>query len=169
MIMTTYAAMRNDKNGGMEVYFTGVEGTQGAPLVHFGGFYAMFSVMFYTTQFHLSIPVVSQAVRDKRQLGGIFRDALAIVTAALSFLGVFVAWYFGDLVEQSANLNWSTFVGGIQAGSEEAPFWARSISLFVLCFPALNVLSAYPINAILLGNNLMAITYGTNDTDHRVS
>ena len=169
MIATASAAVRSDMKGDNKVYFTDVNGVQGAPLFHFGGFGAMFSVTFYATQFHLSIPVVSQAVRDKRQLCSIFRDALLIVTVALSLLGIAVASYFGFLVEESANLNWSTFVGGIQVETEQVPLWARVISLFVLCFPALNVLSAYPINAILLGNNLMAITYGTNDTVHRVS
>lgn len=150
------------------VYFTDVDRVQGASFFTLDDFYAMFSVMFYTTQFHLSIPVLSSAVKDKRQLGLIFRDSLLIIAVALSMLGVAVAWFFGDLVEQSANLNWKTYVGGIHVGDETA-LSAKAVSLFVVCFPALNILSAYPLNVILLGNNLMAIAYGKNIDEAKVS
>jgi hypothetical protein len=38
--------------------------------------------------------------------------------------------------------------------------WARTISAFVLGFPAINVISSFPLNAVALGNNLMAAVYG---------
>jgi hypothetical protein len=96
------------------------------------------------------------------------QDSLLIITVALSILGVAVAWFFGDLVEQSANLNWKTYVGGIRVG-DEVPLSSKAISLFVVCFPALNILSAYPLNVILLGNNLMAIAYGNSIDEAKVS
>jgi amino acid permease len=164
----SYESIDEDTTTNEVVYFTDVDGAQGASLFTIGGFNAMFSVMFYTTQFHLSIPVLSSAVQDKRRLGSIFKDSLLIITIALSILGFAVAWYFGDLVEQSANLHWKTYVGGIRAG-EEVPLSAKAISLFVVCFPALNILSAYPLNVILLGNNLMAIAYGNRIDEAKVS
>jgi len=46
------------------------------------------------------------------------------------------------------------------ATAELAPLYARLFTLFVVIFPSLDVASAYPLNAITLGNNLMATYYG---------
>jgi hypothetical protein len=40
------------------------------------------------------------------------------------------------------------------------PIYARIISFFVVLFPAIDVASAYPLNAYTLGNNLMSYHYG---------
>lgn len=39
-------------------------------------------------------------------------------------------------------------------------WWAKAVSLYVMCFPALDVVSAFPLNAITLGNNMMGSAYG---------
>lgn len=43
------------------------------------------------------------------------------------------------------------------------PLYAQIFTLFVVIFPSLDVASAYPLNAVTLGNNLMATYYGTPD------
>jgi len=48
---------------------------------------------------------------------------------------------------------------GVEAAAL-APLYARLFTLFVVIFPSLDVASAYPLNAITLGNNLMATYYG---------
>jgi amino acid permease len=43
---------------------------------------------------------------------------------------------------------------------QSRPVYAKAISFIVLIFPALDVLSAFPLNAITLGNNLMSAVLG---------
>lgn len=56
------------------------------------------------------------------------------------------------------NLNWSDFTWGITDPSSAAnghlPLWARLLSFIVVIFPAIDVISVYPLIAITLGNNL---------------
>eukprot|EP00957_Ditylum_brightwellii_P004515 343095-Ditylum_brightwellii.AAC.1 len=72
-----------------------------------------------------------------------------------------VGWYFGKNVKQSSNLNWKYYTGGTgrlsEDGSEyiDIAWWARFISTFVVIFPAVDVISAFPLHAITLGNNLV--------------
>lgn len=51
---------------------------------------------------------------------------------------------------------------GLDAEGRATPVapWARAVSLYVLCFPAADVVSAFPLNAITLGNNMMGSYYG---------
>ena len=40
-------------------------------------------------------------------------------------------------------------------------WWVRLVAYFVVCFPALDVVSAFPLNGITLGNNLMVMWFGS--------
>jgi hypothetical protein len=46
-------------------------------------------------------------------------------------------------------------------GEEPVPVYAKLIALFVVIFPSIDVASAFPLNAVTLGNNLMSAYYGT--------
>jgi hypothetical protein len=41
-----------------------------------------------------------------------------------------------------------------------AAWWTKLVSVYVMLFPAVDVVSAYPLNAITLGNNLLGAAYG---------
>ena len=73
---------------------------------------------------------------------------------------------FGEDIKQSSNLHWNEYVGGTghlgRYGWEGSALWSQAISIFVVVFPALNCISSFPLNAIVLGNNMMATIYGDN-------
>jgi len=52
----------------------------------------------------------------------------------------------------ASNLNWQHYNGIMVDGNVSS--LARTVSFFVVLFPALDVASAFPLNAITLGNNL---------------
>lgn len=113
----------------------------------------------YASIFHHSIPVLSQSVKDKSRLRSIFAVAFGVTTGFYVVIGMVISLYFGDQVNSQCNLNWKDYVGcskienGHRVGS--VPWWAHLIRIVVLIFPALDVMSAFPLNAVTLGNNLM--------------
>ena len=77
-----------------------------------------------------------------------------------------VSTYFGSYSNPSSNLDWVHYLGffptdGQIDGSELPPTYARFIALFIVIFPTLDVASAFPLNAVTLGNNFMATYYDT--------
>ncbi len=63
-------------------------------------------------------------------------------------------------VNSQCNLNWQDYYGCAEVGPDNkpvghAPGWAYFIRIIILIFPALDVMSAFPLNAVTLGNNLM--------------
>lgn len=150
-------------------YFVSQQEAEGAESVRFEGFYSMFSILVYSALFHNGIPVLSEPVADKKRLGDVFKATLVLCSVLFWTLGYFIANFFGHNVEQSTNLNWRDYVGGTghptrdddqwSAGWTGTAIWAEALSFFVLVFPAINVVSSFPLNAIVLGNNLMAAVY----------
>jgi hypothetical protein len=115
----------------------------------------------------------------------VFRVAFVVVGVCYVAIGVAVAWFFGKRISSQCNLNWSGYVGclpapeGYVVGTSGAadcksaatwtpgcvdvsarPAYATAIAYAVLLFPALDVLSAFPLNALTLGNNLMSCAFG---------
>lgn len=110
----------------------------------------MLPILVYSQVMHHSVPVLSQPVRDKSRLASIFNTALSITGTFYVSIGILLAFYFGSVVDSQCNMNWSHYMG------RHAPATARVLSSMVMLFPAIDVLSAYPLGAITLGNNLMA-------------
>ena len=150
------------------------DGTQEASIqevamFRFQGINTMLPIMVFSHIYHHSIPGLAHPVADKRKLGGIFQSTTIFGTVAYAMLGLVVASAFGTGVEQSSNLMWKHFTGGTATvavdsdGNEivSIAWWAKAISIYVLCFPALDVVSAFPLNAITLGNNMMGSYYGS--------
>lgn len=110
--------------------------------------YLFLPIAAYANIFHHSIPALSQPVGDKSQLTKIFAAALLISGVGYTAVGVTIATYFGPHTFQNSNLNWRFYIrGGL-------------LSWFIVLFPAFDVASAYPLNAITLGNSLMTAFYG---------
>lgn len=137
-----------------------------APLVRFSGISKMAPIMVFAHIYHHSIPGLAHPVADKTKLSGMFLSTAVFSTLAYSFIGLVLGSNFGDNIEQSSNLMWKRFTGGTAVYDDDGQTiisiagWAEAISLYVLCFPALDVVSAFPLNAITLGNNMMGSAYG---------
>ena len=128
--------------------------------VHMNKLYLLLPMAAYATIFHHSIPSISQPVKDKVQLGKIFTVSLTVCFVAYTTMAIVVCNYFGDDTLISSNLDWEFYWGKLTA-NREIPLYARCISSFVVLLPALDVASAFPLNAITLGNSLMSSYYGS--------
>ncbi|CAB9521272.1 Transmembrane protein 104 [Seminavis robusta] len=136
-----------------------------APMFHLAGIHKMLPIMVFAHIYHHSIPGLANPVNNKKSLSGMFRATTTFSTIAYAFIGIVLASTFGKHIEQSSNLNWNNFTGGTAVLNKEGEivsvaWWAKAISIYVLCFPALDVVSAFPLNAITLGNNMMGSYYG---------
>jgi hypothetical protein len=141
-----------------------------APLFAPSGLSQIMPVSIYAFIFHHSVPILSRPVADKTSLKTVFSVAFLIVGTAYAGLGVALAAYFGGSIDGQCNLNWRQYIGcvpdkpdGSKATLADRSTVAQAISFVVLIFPALDVLSAFPLNAVTLGNNLMSAFYGVSD------
>mmetsp|Transcript_19661 Transcript_19661/g.27643 ORF Transcript_19661/g.27643 Transcript_19661/m.27643 type:complete len:581 (+) Transcript_19661:20-1762(+) len=146
------------------------------PLVDFKNFHQMLAVLVYLALFHNGIPVLAQPVADKTKLSSIMMWAIAIVGGSCWVLGIVVAFYFGPHIATSENINWNTYVGGtgraVYLDDDKQAYewigvkwWAFAIRVFIVCVPALNILS-HPSYAIVLGNNLLVGIGGSPEIIH---
>lgn len=161
VISTLQATFDVDKT-----YFITQQGPRGAELFRLEGFYCVFPIIVYSSLFHNGIPVLSEPIEDKQKVASMFRWTIMVCCVIFWLFGFFIANLFGENVKQSANLQWNDYVGGTgylgRYGWEGTALWSQGLSVFVVVFPALNCISSFPLNAIVLGNNMMATIYGDN-------
>lgn len=122
-------------------------------------------ILIFANIFHHSIPGLTSPVADKKKIGGVFSATNAFTTSAYLILGLTLGTTFGKSIHQSSNLNWNNFHAGTGELDEhghvvDAAWWTQIVSLYIILFPAIDVVSAYPLNAITLGNNLFNAAYG---------
>jgi hypothetical protein len=134
--------------------------------VSFNGLHLLMPVAAYAYIFHHSIPSLSHNVRDKSTLSSLYRTALTISMFAYIGVGVIVSTYFGANTKSSSNLNWTTYLALIGNNGGQPTVFAQILSFFVVLFPAIDVASAYPLNAYTLGNNMMSAYYGKDTHKH---
>jgi len=132
-------------------YFEDQLEPEGASLICVSGIKKMLSIVVFSALFHQNIPSLADEATDKSQLGTVFGITLVLCGVSYSFIGIIGAWYFGSGIEPSSNLNWAHFHG--------FGWLSTAISFYVVCFPAIDVVSAYPLNAFTLACNLMGIRY----------
>eukprot|EP01038_Epipyxis_sp_PR26KG_P008822 gene8822-11911_t len=128
--------------------------------MNFQNAYFLLPIAGYAYIFHHSIPSLAHPVQDKKSLPKIFSYAIYISFVAYSLVGGVLSLYFGNHIQVSSNLNWETYLGYAQ--SYGGVLFAKFVSFFVVLFPALDVASAFPLNAFTLGNNLMSTWYGND-------
>ena len=124
------------------------------------GLLRLLPVCLFAFIFHHSAPGVAEPVRDKRALPGIYSVGFVVTGTGYLILATLTAFYFGDSVKGQASLSWEGYVGcmPLDMSAEEAlrsrPWLPAAVAIFILVFPALDVLSAFPLNAVTLANSL---------------
>jgi len=129
------------------------------PLVQWSGVHQMLPILVFAHIYHHSIPGLAQPVANKRQLRHVFAATTIFSTVAYTLLGLTLASAFGPHVQQSSNLHWNRYYSS--SGDTNGGWWHYFVSVYVVCFPALDVISAFPLNAITLGNNMLGAAYGS--------
>lgn len=126
--------------------------------------YLMTPIAAYAFIFHHSVPALSEPITDKSTLNSLFRTTLIISVSFYIALGAVISGYFGQHTLASSNLNWKNYLA--QNPSAAASAFGGVIRVFVLLFPAVDVASAFPLNAFTLGNNIMTAYYGKDIHQH---
>jgi amino acid permease len=134
-------------------------------MFRFSGIAKTLPIVVFANIFHHSIPGLAHPVGDKKKVGKVFSATNCFTVGAYVTLGITLALAFGKSIQQSSNLNWRTFHAGTGHVDEEgsvvgAAWWTRVISMYIMLFPAIDVVSAFPLSAITLGNNLFSAFYG---------
>eukprot|EP00535_Pseudo-nitzschia_heimii_P009081 CAMPEP_0197191534 /NCGR_PEP_ID=MMETSP1423-20130617/23559_1 /TAXON_ID=476441 /ORGANISM="Pseudo-nitzschia heimii, Strain UNC1101" /LENGTH=604 /DNA_ID=CAMNT_0042644203 /DNA_START=114 /DNA_END=1925 /DNA_ORIENTATION=+ len=124
-------------------------------------------ILIFANIYHHSIPGLSHPAADKGKIGTVFVATNAFTTISYLILALTLASAFGPRIEQSSNLNWGFFhakTGQVdsQGNVVGAAWWTKAISMYIVLFPAIDVVSAFPLNAITLGNNLFGAAYSKN-------
>jgi amino acid permease len=122
-------------------------------------------ILIFANIFHHSIPGLTSPMADKKKIGGVFTATNAFTTSSYLILGLTLGTAFGKSIHQSSNLNWNNFNAGTgdiddRGNVINSSWWTHAISMYIIMFPAIDVVSAYPLNAITLGNNLFNAVYG---------
>jgi len=117
------------------------------------------SVVAFAFALHHSVPQICEPVhspaRPAFELNLVFRRSFCAAALIYIAFAATVATYFGDATLSSANLDWQTY-----HTDEFAPEMSRALtkmlSQFVVLYPAINVVASYPLNAITLGDAILA-------------
>jgi amino acid permease len=118
----------------------------------FSNLYLLMPITAFAFLFHHSVPSLAEPVTSKRQLNSLFQTSLIITLVFYVALGVIISAYFGESTLSSSNLNWKSY--------KHHSWFSSMVRFFILLFPAVDVASAFPLNAFTLGNNLMTAYYG---------
>lgn len=113
--------------------------------------------------FHHAIPGLAQPISDKSKVPEVFKITLLICYVSYTFIGCIISRYFGVYTCVSANLNWKEYVGN--SDDDSPSIFVKAIVCFIVLFPAIDVTSAFPLNAVTLGDSLMSSFYGSKVHD----
>lgn len=128
------------------------------PLFRMSGIPTLLPIAAYAFMFTQCMPLLAQPASDKSKLSYVFIFTILFCFLGYGSIGLIVSLLFGDTVEQSCNLNWISY-----ATPDMSPymyFLAMAVANYVVAFPALDVLAAFPLNAITLADNLFWSFYG---------
>jgi len=162
MLLTVAVAFRAD-----ESHFFVESSTNSVPSFDVSNFYIMMQVGIFSTAYQFAVPLCSEISKDRTKMAPIFLVACGWIFLSTAVLSLTLAYFFGDSIETSSNLNWGGFHGGTGKFDEDgmligkAP-WAKFISGFIVCFPAFDLLTVFPLVAISLGEILMGLWYSSD-------
>ncbi|CAM9635109.1 unnamed protein product [Pylaiella littoralis] len=107
-----------------------------------------------------STSTIVSGLDKKHSVGGVVWTAQISATVTYTCISIATAYYFGKSVDGSCNVNWTGYSpeGDGPASTMLATF-GRMVAYFVVLFPAMDVTSVYPLNVMVLANNLMAAVY----------
>lgn len=126
-----------------------------APLLKWSGLPKVLSVVLYAPAFQTSIPCLMAPLDPKMRskLPWILLLILVTMTACYIGVGMPVALYYGSETDSLCTLNFKDFRGGAALGAT-IPVWARVVTFLIILFPAVDMLSAYPLNGLVTANIL---------------
>ena len=135
--------------------------------VVFAGLATIFPVALFSQIFHHSVPGLAHPLQDKAKTPTVFTAVLMTTFALYAGLGICVGLYFGSGVDEVATLNWVDYSGERGVARGDRTWIASVISYTIVLFPPIDIISAFPLNAITLANNIMSASIPPHLTTQR--
>mmetsp|Transcript_3305 Transcript_3305/g.5075 ORF Transcript_3305/g.5075 Transcript_3305/m.5075 type:complete len:504 (+) Transcript_3305:27-1538(+) len=108
-----------------------------------------------------SLPLIAKSMRHKDQVHVAIRAGLWISACMYICIASSVALAFGPQITKSANVAWERFTtSNILPPDSIFASFLQALATLVILFPAADVLSIYPLTAIVIANNLLAVFFG---------
>lgn len=148
-------------NGDSKPYLSDMEA------VRWPGLALVFPVSIYSQIFHHSIPGLAYPVTDKKALPKVFGGVLLTTFSLYAGLGILVGLYFGSAVADVCTLNWTDYTGSSSTDVSTRSGFASFVSYLIVLFPPIDIISAFPLNAITLANNIMSASIPVQLTTKR--
>ena len=133
--------------------FLPTDADEAPSLGRYGGIVALLPAAIFALNINGSVPLVAKSMRTKDHVDVAVWSGLWIACAFYVAIGASVATAFGSTVPASSNVAWENFrpdTGPLQ----------RALALLIVLFPAADVLSVFPLNTMVIANNLIAVIYG---------
>eukprot|EP00696_Hemimastix_kukwesjijk_P014437 gnl/Hemi2/28438_TR9407_c0_g1_i1.p1 gnl/Hemi2/28438_TR9407_c0_g1~~gnl/Hemi2/28438_TR9407_c0_g1_i1.p1 ORF type:complete len:481 (+),score=99.75 gnl/Hemi2/28438_TR9407_c0_g1_i1:106-1548(+) len=134
----------------------------GLTAANFGNFASAFGALVFSQVFQTSCPILCKEVKDKTKLRYIFAGTLLTTHTIYTLMGFLVACYMGSQTPNMLNLAWNHYT---EWGLNN--WFGRLLSWVVVLFPAVDVLSSFPLNAVTLGNN-MQMAFGSRSFQMKI-
>ena len=119
-----------------------------APMVRVAGLPEMLPTALFAFIFHHSIPTLAEPARDKDSIGQALAWTVWLIVMAYLLISIPAVLYFGKDTLPAASLNWNTY---------KPTYWgalADFVRGWVVFFPAISLVSTYPLMCITLANQL---------------
>ena len=120
-------------------------------LAHFTAFLQVLPLCVYALNTSAVISSVLQETADRTKARSIFGSVIGFLAIIYCGVGLVISITFqanGKEVYANSSLLWNSY------GGANAPWWALIIRYLVIFFPPVDVIAAFPLNAIGLRNNL---------------
>ena len=139
------------------------------PMANVGMLGETLPVLLFSGLYQTIFPSVIQSIRKEVST---FLWIVTMVTLSLmvfySFIGMAAAFEIND-IPSNVSLAFLNFTFG--ASRDHHSWWTYAVEHFIVLFPALDVISIFPIVAHAVSDNIVSAVYGTNRrqilTDHK--
>ena len=108
-------------------------------------------ILVYSQNFHAAVPSITHCVLSKRKLKLTVVATFITMWSLFSVIGIVVSFALRDAVNENVTLNWRYFT------ETQFNIVVRIISYFITIFPSIDLISAYPLIATTLSNNLYSV------------
>ncbi|KAL5487354.1 hypothetical protein EMCRGX_G019943 [Ephydatia muelleri] len=124
---------------------------------HIRGWLIAIPVFTYAQILHQGVPALTHPIRQKKLLRWFMMVVFATTSLCYMVLGIVVSLWFKSDVQETATLNWGTFI-------HHPSIPLRTLSYLIILFPSLDVCSAYPLVVYTIVNNLYTVFMGRDTT-----
>jgi amino acid permease len=118
-------------------------------------------IILFALMFQLQLPSISEMIANKEK--NLWRLISIVSLVSLIWYGALgaVVPFAVDQVEEQVTLNFRNYSAGYS--QSERPFWTYIIDYVIVLFPALDVVSSFPLVSITLSDNWKTMIYGEQE------